>query len=558
MKQVRALLKVDLKTAFSLSLLWRFFRRERKNWKYLPLAGLVLLALIPILIAYLMLIEAVFRILQPMGQESGLLTLAVIIGQMLVFVLGLIYVISAFYFSSDLEVLIPLPVKPHWIILSKFTVILANELISIIPLLLPPFIMFGILSRAPVSYWLFLTPVMLLLPVIPLSISALLAMGLMRLVNLSRKKDLLIIVGSLFLIILQFFLQIRLRGSGGGESTAWVLNFFNDRNSLMNVIGRNFPPAVWASRALDMGFRSSGPANLFLLAGLSALLFYGLVLVSRKVFYEGVIGLSEVTAKRRKIGRRELERKALAGRHPVRAIFWREVRLMNRTPMFLLNGIVVVFIIPAVFLMMSLGDPKGGLSVFLKWITGANPLAVVLASAGFFLITGCLNGTASSTFSREGRQFWISKVIPVSWAGQVLAKFFHSYLVSLLGIGVAGLVVLVGVGLPVKSVAPALILAVAASVFFTAVSMVIDLNRPLLNWTNPQRAIKQNLNVIVAMVFDFGTLAALGFLAVFLISRKLPATVVYLMLLALSLAGSGASLPFLLKFAARKYPRIEV
>jgi ABC-2 type transport system permease protein len=73
-----------------------------------------------------MLIESVFRILQPMGKESALLTLAVIIGQMLVFVLGLIYVISAFYFSSDLDVLISLPVKPHWIILSKFTVILAS------------------------------------------------------------------------------------------------------------------------------------------------------------------------------------------------------------------------------------------------------------------------------------------------------------------------------------------------------------------------------------------------------------------------------------------------
>ena len=558
MKRVRALIKVDLKTSFSLSLLWRFFRKERKNWKYLPLAGLVLLALIPLVIAYLMLIEAVFRILQPIGQESALLTLAVIIGQMLVFILGLVYVISAFYFSSDLEVLIPLPVRPHWIILSKFTVILANELVSIIPLLLPLFIMFGILSRAPVSYWLFLAPVTLLLPVIPLSISALLAMGLMRVVNLSRKKDLLIIVGSLFLIILQFFLQIRLRRSGGGDGAAWVLNFFNDRNSLMNVIGRNFPPAVWASRALDLGFRSPGPANLLFLAGLSALLFYGLVLVSRKTFYEGVIGLSEVTAKRRKIGRRELERKALAGRHPVRAIFWREVKLMNRTPMFLLNGLVVVFIIPAVFIMMSLGDQEGGLSVFLKWISGANPLAAVLASAGFFLVTGCLNGTASSTFSREGRQFWVSMVIPVSWADQVLAKFLHSYLVSLLGIAVAGLVVLVGVGLPLKSVAPALILAVAASVFFTAVSMAIDLNRPLLNWTNPQRAIKQNLNVIVALVFDFGTLAALGFLAVFLISKKLPSALVYTVLLAIALAGSAASLAFLLKFAARKYPAIEV
>ena len=557
MRQVRALLRVDLKTAFALSLLWRFFRMERKNRRYLPLAGLFLLALIPLLITYLMLIEGVFRILQPLGQESALLTLAVIAGQMLIFILGLFYVISAFYFSSDLDVLIPLPVKPHWIILSKFTVILANEFISITPLLLPLFIMFGILSQAALSYWILLIPVMLLLPVIPLSVSALLAVGLMRLVNLSRKKDALIIIGSLFLIVLQFFIQIRVRGGGGGDSAEMVLKYFGDRDSLMNVIGRNFPPAVWASKVLTLGFSGSGLLQLLLLTGLSALLFYGLVLLSKKMFYEGVIGLSEITAKRRKISRSEIERKVLAGRHPGRAIFWREVRLMNRTPIFLLNGVIVVFIIPVVFVISGIGNHRGGMAFLLNWLKKISPLSVILAAACFFLISGCLNGTASSTFSREGRQFWISKVIPVSWRRQVLAKFLHSYLVSLLGIAVAALLLLIGFSLQAGLIGPALFLAATASVFFTASAMFIDLNHPLLNWTNPQKAIKQNLNVVMALVADFGSLAALGFLSAFLISKRLSGVLIYLLLLAISLALAVASLFFLLRFAGEKYLRIE-
>ena len=557
MRPIWALLRVDLKTAFSLSLLWRQFRMEKKYRRYLPLVGLLLLALVPLLISYLMLTEQAFRILQPMGQESALLVLAVIVGQMLVFILGLFYVISAFYFSSDLDVLIPLPVKPHWIILSKFTVILANEFIFLAPPLLPLFIMFGILSHASISYWLLLTPIMLLLPVIPLSISALLAVGLMRLVNLSRKKDALIIIGCLFLIVMQFFIQIRVRGNAGGDSSEAILKFFSDRNSLMNIIGRNFPPAVWASKALALGFSSSGPLNWLLLAGFSALLFYGLVLLSKKMFYEGVIGLSEITAKRRKISSREIERKVLAGRHPGRAIFWREVRLMNRTPMFLLNGILAVIIIPAVIIIAGIGNQKGSLAFLLNWLTKSSPLAVTLIAASFFLISGCLNGTASSTFSREGRQFWISKVIPVSWHRQILAKVLHSYLVSLLGITVAALVLLIGFKLRLRLLGPALILAMVASVFFTAVAMIIDLNRPLLNWTNPQRAIKQNLNVVIAMVAELGVLAALGFFSAFLISKKIPAILIYLLLLAVSLALSVVSLSFLLRFAGKKYPEIE-
>ncbi|MCK7513196.1 MAG: hypothetical protein MZV70_60330 [Desulfobacterales bacterium] len=35
-------------------------------------------------------------------------------------------------------------------------------------------------------------------------------------------------------------------------------------------------------------------------------------------------------------------------------------------------------------------------------------------------------------------------------------------------------------------------------------NMAVDLARPLLTWTNPQRAIKQNLNVLLAMALDAG------------------------------------------------------
>ena len=49
-------------------------------------------------------------------------------------------------------------------------------------------------------------------------------------------------------------------------------------------------------------------------------------------------------------------------------------------------------------------------------------------------------------------------------------------------------------------------LALVAAVLLTAVGMIIDLARPLLDWTNPQKAIKQNLNVLLAMFADAGIL----------------------------------------------------
>ena len=53
--------------------------------------------------------------------------------------------------------------------------------------------------------------------------------------------------------------------------------------------------------------------------------------------------------------------------------------------------------------------------------------------------------------------------------------------------------------------------------------MIIDLARPLLDWTNPQKAIKQNLNVLFATLADIGILAALAMVVIRLVKSGMSA-----------------------------------
>ena len=55
-------------------------------------------------------------------------------------------------------------------------------------------------------------------------------------------------------------------------------------------------------------------------------------------------------------------------------------------------------------------------------------------------------------------------------------------------------------------------------------NMAVDLARPLLTWTNPQRAIKQNLNVVLAMALDAGIVFAFYRLSQFLRGPEWTAT----------------------------------
>ena len=61
------------------------------------------------------------------------------------------------------------------------------------------------------------------------------------------------------------------------------------------------------------------------------------------------------------------------------------------------------------------------------------PIAA-LVSLGIMLFASSMNLISSTSISREGRTFWISKLIPVSPKDQVLAKLIHSSCLSLIAL----------------------------------------------------------------------------------------------------------------------------
>ncbi len=255
MRAFWTLLRAGLRANFGFSLLRHRLLVEKKDRWLVPLIVLGIIGALPAFYyGYLMLIKVTYSALLTLGQQKVILTVAVLFGQLLVLVLGVYYVIAAFYFSSDLELLIPLPLKPVQVIAAKWGIILINEYLTLLPLVLPVLIYFGILAHSPLSYWLLLPLVYLLLPVIPLAIISLLAVGLMRLVNLSRKKDALIIVGSLLLMVVVMAMQFqlgKLGNKGGARGQEALVRLLTSRDGLVQ--------AHWfALPAQHLGLRGPG------------------------------------------------------------------------------------------------------------------------------------------------------------------------------------------------------------------------------------------------------------------------------------------------------------
>ncbi|MBN2408548.1 MAG: hypothetical protein JXE07_02330, partial [Candidatus Aminicenantes bacterium] len=464
-------------------------------------------------------------------------------------------------FSTDLEYLVSLPLKPVQVMLSKFTVVLVNEYLTVAPIILPVLIVYGFKSKGGLDYWISLLLAYALLPVIPLAGAGLVVVGMMRLINIGRRKDLLVVVGSLVLITAVMFFQFGLsRAAGEGSmDVEKAIALIASPDGLVQTIGRRQPPSIWATRFLHDGpMTGPGLSGLALFVGLSALLFGGLMAGAERLFYRGLVGLSERSGGSAGKPRRVSGLKISSGRHPVRAIFLRELRLMNRTPVFLLNGILGVLMIPLVFaLTLTSGNATDDAGAILRLMTEAKPVTMVLVATMFIIICATVSGVASSSFSREGRQFWLSKVIPVDYRRQVLAKFIHSWSVALLGIVSATAVLVFRFHLPAGRWLPGLALALPVTAFLTVLNLAIDLSRPLLDWISPQKAMKQNLNVLIAMLLDLGFLFLFGMLFLALGKSGLGLAGVLIFQFVFSVGLVCLAFMFIRRLALRRYPAIQ-
>ena len=555
-----ALIKAALNTNFGWSVVrHRLFVQKRDRWM-VPVIALAVIGAVPTLVLYFRLLNSGFDALRSLGQEKAMLTLAVLAGQLIILIFGLFYLIATFYFSRDLEYLLSLPLRPSQIMLSKFAVVLVNEYLTIALFILPLLVVYGLKRPSGPGYWLLMPLTYFLLPIIPLAAAGLAVLMMMRLVNVGRKKDLLIVLGSLVLLAAAFFLQFGLSRAAGtsGPDPQKIIAMIASPDGLVQSIGRRFPPAIWATRFLHDGlFTGGGLSGFALFAGLSVLLFAGLMIGARRLFFGGLIGLSERGGARRK-AKAVARLRFSSGRHPVRAIFMREVRLMNRTPIFLLNGVLGALMVPVVFaLMPTSGKPGDDASDIMRLLTSTKPLTATLAMMIFMVVCATLSGVASSSFSREGRKFWVSKVIPVDYRLQVSAKFLHSMAIALLGIGSALAVLIIRFHLGAGQWLPSLVLAVSVSAIVTALNLAVDLARPLLDWISPQKAMKQNLNVLIAMLFDLGFLFLYGLTVVLLGRSGLGVFAVAGIMLILGLGLAGLAYSLLLGFALRRYPSIE-
>lgn len=439
-----------------------------------------------------------------------------------VLVFALPYVVSVFFLSSDLETLLPLPLKPWQIIGAKFTAVLIYEYLIIALFILPPFIGYGFEAQGGVLFWLFMILVVLVLPVIPLIYASLIAILMMRVFKNIKNKEMISTVCSFLMIFIICGASMMVNRT---PDAAQMANLVIANKNLLNKLNIIFPNLTFAGDAL---VHSSIVSMLLfiLLAGVFLVIF---LFIADRIYFGGVMGMQEVTSKRKKMSQTEKESYSRS-KSPVKAYAIKEFKLLFRTPVYFMNCLMTPLIFPLLIgipIIISLAGSKVSLLPILTQLasTAGNTVTAVLLLLSFvlpiFIGGSCM--VTSTCISREGQGYIFMKYIPMSIRDQLRAKILNGFLICLaatlpytiictvLGMVLLNANFLVIILCPVITVLTLLMINYAA--------LWADLTNPKLIWESEQAAVKQNFTATILLfaVWIVGFAMAGGAFALYII-----------------------------------------
>ena len=502
-----------------------------------------------------------------LGLVNEFITVIWAMASLIVLFFGIVGLLNYLYFSRDTEFFLALPIKPSVIYLAKFTVVYLTELAVAALMLIPALITVGVITNAGAFYYIMSLVCMIFAPSLPLMIASVIAVPLMYVVSFFKNRSAL---GSVVLILLfalffgAYFMVVSRMNSfvDGTESPELIVEGMRKGiQSAANVLY----PLLALSR-----FTTLTPV-FGLTAGVSALVnfavFFGSViaLLAISVLITNFVYRRGAASQMENVKKKSTGKERFVSASALKALVKKEWRELIRTPSFAyqcLSCVVLTPLLVAIFSFTGFGSmiSEEGAVVTEEMYNVSNMIGWFLCF-GFTLMFGVgFNVAASTAITREGKNFYFSKQMPVSYKTQLAAKKIVCMLISVISCALSLIIMTISTK-DILSLFIGLVLLAIYAYGFICFAIFYDLRKPKLDWSIPNEAVKQNfhimipylLNIVMSIIFIAMPIALLV---------TMPYTtaiaVIWCVFFAVAVAVAVAFHLLLNKYADKLYERLSV
>lgn len=527
--------------------------RAKAAAKAAGVAALVILVLGDIGILFFGLNFETYRALKGVGLQGLLLLNASITTTFLVLTLGFATALSTYCLSGAETVLLSMPVKPRHLLGAKIATVYLSEFLLAFLMMATAFGVYAWGEGPDSSFYLYALLSTIALPLLPLAASYLLLVPLMSAARFLRNKNAVMvlagIVGLVFALVFNFLVQ---SAASRLQDPAWLLANYAGPDALVARIGRAYLPAYLSWKATTSGWTAGLGAALGNLA-LGAAAILALVAALGPAYASSLARFGE-TRIRKLASASGFIGKTMRRRGLGTGLFLREWRLMNREPVYLLNGPLIVLLMP-VIMAIALVTQRDQLAPLLQGLEqlGDGPWAMLVAAAfGAFLASS--TSITCTAVSRDAKVLSWIKSLPIPMRRYALAKFLHGLFFAGFGALVGGLGLGLVLGLGALEALGALFIALSVGSLVNIAGLWLDTLNPRIAWDSPTAALKQNPNAVIVILGAMGLIGGLGALAATLRLSTLGFTLLYGLVPALLAALALWLYP---AYAERRLARLE-
>jgi len=562
----------SVKTLFKLDLLSRFGSTHKRGVKYriLQYSNYLFFVLI-----YALLILGMYYLTKIFVTKSELnLEFLVFVSSITIVLATAICtgnVIKNLYQNGDNEMLLRFPVSGKEILVAKSIYCYLHNFIVCMLMMLPFYIIFGVVTHAKAGDYFAYIGVSLLSTLFPFFVANIIAVPVMKVMNAVKNRFLLVLILTIIAVCGAFVFYLWSLGNVLNYMSRTEQNIFSpDMIEHFKLAAKYLYPFRWYAELINGrlygGLTSGGLALRFLYiflmtAALGVLAYF----VTVREYYKTILyGIETEKA--------SFTRKVKDKQRPVPyALFKREFYLILRSFNYSFQYFAMACAAPLmVFFCNRLAATMGKDSIGAAIIPGLTLMVIII----FITIVVSF---ASTTISREGSCFFHTKVIPVNYTTQVLVKFVLYAIVASISVAlcclVSGLYYTTDAGghaLTAVDVGAIFGISEILVIALTSLYMLIDIKSPTFNAVGDGELVSANKNVAIAMivgmaiailygvftmVFSFLPLK-IGDLQITSLGSADNARNIYIILTVVSLLLLGASLSALFVKLNKKYQKI--
>ena len=470
------------------------------------------------IVLYAMLVVGIYFFTNMFVKRAGLglnyfLSVANLITIGISTIIAISTVVKNLYMNGDNELLFRFPVSGTEILIAKSIYCALHNFLVTVLLTLPFHIVAGAIAKASVGYYFGSIFMIIFQSFLPFFIANLVAIPVMKVVNLIKNQFLLVLIMIIIAICGCFMLYMTALSSVLDYLADNRVNFFGDptiRKSIETFACNSYPINFYADVLTGGKLTGQHPALCFFyLLLINGAFGTGAYFVTTKCYY-GTI-LRGIESEKESIVK-------LHKKNKVRSVFGtllnREFFLIFRSFNYSFQYLAMACAAPVmVYYCNALASSMGTKSVGTTIVPGLTLLVIII----FVTI---IVSFASTSISREGNVFYHTKIIPVSYTTQILTKLF------LYGIVGTGSVVLccitVGVAFGTEAGGNLLTPLDIGMIFLicelvvmaeTCLSIWADIKSPTFNVSGDGELVAANKNVALALFVGIFTAVLYGVFA---------------------------------------------